>query len=151
MPKKSLYIPDAIEAIIDAGEGESYSARVSHLIALAGAAAAAETPVLTMGEWVAVVTAVRDNPASYERGPETVFRAAWNGIADAADHSVGGWAFDEVELARRMKALPLAAQAGAFEVARRFWAQGHGAGTPAKVRKALLAVGANVAPEPANN
>ena len=148
MPKKSLYIPDTIDAIIDAGEGDSYSARVSHLIALASAASIAETPELTLGEWVAVVTAVRDNPSNYDRGPEAVFRTAWNGIADAADHSVGGWAFDEVELGRRMKSMSLAGQAGAFEVARRFWAQGHGVGTPGKVRKALESVGARVLPEP---
>lgn len=148
MPKKSLYIPDTIDAIIDAGEGESYSARVSHLIALAAAAGAADTPEMTFGEWVAVVTAVRDNPTSYERGPEVVFRTAWNGIPDAVDHSVGGWAIDETELARRVKAMPLAAQSAIFEVARRFWAQGHGGGTPAKVLKGLQAVGARVLAEP---
>jgi hypothetical protein len=148
MPKKSLYIPDAIDAIIDASEGESYSGRVGYLVALADRVALDAMPAFTFGEWVAIVTAVRDCRPNYERGPEAVLHDAWNGVLDSVDHSVGGWTIDEAALVKRLKTLPLAAQAAAFEVGRDFWARGHGGGTPSKVRKALQAVGAYVLPEP---
>lgn len=144
MPKKSLYIPDAIDAIIDAGEGESYSGRVGFLIALVDRIVVDAVPDLTNGEWVAVFQAVRQCNPVYERGPEAVLRDAWNGIPDAVDHSVGATVVDEAGLMRRLKAMPLASQAAAFEVARDFWAGGHEGGTPDTLRRFLEAKGAKV-------
>lgn len=146
MPKKSLYIPDAIDRIIDVRPGESYSGRVGYLIALADQIMVDAVPELTNGEWVAVFQAVRQSDPVYERGPEAILRDVWNGIPDAVDHSAGRTTIDEASLMKRLKALPLASQAAAFEVARNFWNSGTDAGTPAMLRRYLEGKGIKSAP-----
>ena len=113
MPKKSLYIPDAIDAIIDAGEGESYSGRVSYLIALANKLASDSGPKLAPSEWTAVSIAVAGYVPNYESGVEAVLRGAWHAVFD---HALSAKKFPG--LARKLSGMTLGQQAEVFEQAR---------------------------------
>ena len=113
MPKKSLYIPDTIDALIGAGEGESYSGRVSYLIMLAHKLASEGGAKLSPPEWTAVSLAVADYLPNYESGVEAVLRGAWHSVFD---HALTAKKFPD--LASRLAQLPLAQQAEIFEQAR---------------------------------
>jgi hypothetical protein len=113
MPKKSLYIPDAIDAIIDASEAESYSGRVSYLIALAHMLASGSGAKLSPAEWTAVSMAVDGYVPNYEIGVEAVLRGAWHAVFD---HGLSAKKFPG--LARKLSEMTLGQQAEVFEQAR---------------------------------
>ena len=113
MPKKSLYIPDEIDALIGAQEGESYSGRVSYLVALAHKLASESGARLSAAEWSVVAEAIADYAPNYEAGVEAVLRGAWHAVFDHALR-----AKKSPNLARKLSDMPLAQQAEAFEVAR---------------------------------
>lgn len=114
MARKTLYIPETVEAVIDATEGESYSGRVSFLVLLSAELMTPPEPALTPAELRVVTQAVRDYVPAYDRGPEAVLRGAWHAVFDQAKSRI-----DTAALAKRLGALPLAAQAWIFEAARK--------------------------------
>ena len=113
MPKKSLYIPESIDAIIGAGEGESYSGRVSYLIALADKLASSSGAKLSPPEWLAVSRVVGEYLPNYEAGVEAVLRGAWHAVFD--DPMITK---KFPELARKLSGMPWGQQAEVFEQAR---------------------------------
>lgn len=112
MPRKSLYLPDAVDALIDA-RGESYSGRVAFLLTLAQLLQAQPRPALSGAEMRVVAQAVAGYVPAYDRGPEAVLRGAWHAVFDRTADGV-----DTAALAKRLAALPLAEQAWLFEQAR---------------------------------
>lgn len=145
MPKKSLYIPDTIDQIVSSGEADSYSGRVSYLVTLARDLAFAEVPALTVGEWCAIADANNGTLHTYEHGPATVFRGAWHSVYDSAPECDEKWGVNCEALAKRLAALPLAAQAAVFEIARSFWARGDVVSAAGSYRDAFIALGAKIA------
>ena len=113
MPKKSLYIPDEIDALIGALDRESYSGRVSYLVALAHKLATESGARLTPTEWSVVADAIASYAPNYEGGVEAVLRGAWHAVFDDAVA-----AKKAPTLARKLSDMPLAQQAEVFEVAR---------------------------------
>ena len=113
MPKKSLYIPDAVDAIIDARVGESYSGRVSYLIMLGQKLASNSGAQLSAPEWTVVSVAVGGYDPNYESGVEAVLRGAWHAVFD---HPLSAKKFPG--LARKLSDMPLGQQAEVFEQAR---------------------------------
>lgn len=112
MPKKSLYIPDAIESeIITARPYESYSGRVSFLLTAAGVMAAAAMPdEFSAAEIATVADALDGHAPQYDAGVEAVLQQAWFRVFQASDGR---------ELSARLAGLPLPAQLAVFERVRR--------------------------------
>lgn len=145
MPKKSLYIPDDIDAnIIAASESESYSARVAYMCGVAHKVALEAAPALSVGEWCSIADALNGHYPSYEQGVNAVLGSAWHSVFDSAPECDEKWGVDCASLARRLLDLPLAAQAGVYEIARAFWRRGDEGSEGATYADVFTALGAKV-------
>lgn len=141
--KRSTYYPPSVAAIISASEGDAFSPRVAHLITLADALVMPEVPALALSEWLALASALNGHYPAYEQGPRAVFGSAWHSLYDSAPEADAQYCVDCKALAHRLQAMPLASQAGVFEVIKRFWSR---VGTePQDNEAALRAVGAKIA------
>lgn len=146
MPKKSIYVPDDVdEAIIAASDAESYSGRVAYLATIAVTTAIEAAPALKVGEWCAIADALNGHLPMYEQGAGNVLRSAWHSVFDSGSECDEKWGVDCAELARRLSALPLAAQAGVFEIGRAFWRRGDEVSNHPNYTEAFKALGAKVA------
>lgn len=146
MPKKSLYIPDDIDtAVIAASDAESYSGRVSYLCGIAVQVAVDAAPALSVGQWCAIADALNGYLPSYEQGPAQVLRGCWFNVYDSAPELDAKWRVDCAALARQLGDLPLAAQAGVYEIARAFWRRGDVVSGTGSYSDAFLALGGKVA------
>lgn len=141
--KRSTYYPPAVAAIIAASEGDAFSPRVAHLITLADALVMPEVPALPLAEWIALASALNGHYPAYEQGPRAVFGSAWHSVYDSAPESDSQFGVDCKSLAHRLQAMSLAAQAGTFEVIKRFWSRV--VDDPQENEAALRAVGAKIA------
>lgn len=112
MPRKSLYLPDAVDALVDA-RGDSYSGRVAFLVTLAHELQAPPRPALSGPEMRVITQAVAGYVPAYDRGPAAVLRGAWHAVFDRAADGV-----DTAALAKKLAALPMPEQAWIFERAR---------------------------------
>lgn len=140
--KRSTYFPAVIETIISATEADNFSQRASHLIALADALVMPEVPALSLPEWLALASALNGHYPAYEQGPRAVFGSAWHSVYDSAPEADAQFGVDCKALAHKLQALPLAAQAGVFEVIKRFWSRI--ATEPQDNETVLRAVGAKI-------
>lgn len=140
--KRSTYYPPIVAAIIAASEGDAFSPRVAHLITLADALVMPEVPALALHEWLALASALNGHYPAYEQGPRSVFGSAWHSLYDSATECDAQFGVDCKALAHRLQAMPLASQAGVFEVIKRFWARV--VDDPQDNAAALRAVGAKI-------
>lgn len=140
--KRSTYYPPSVATIIAASEGDAFSPRVAHLIVLADALVMPEVPAIPLSEWLALAYALNGHYPAYEQGPRAVFGSAWHSVYDSAPNADSQFGVDCKALAHRLQALPLAAQAGVFEVIKRFWSRV--GGEPQDNEAALRAVGAKI-------
>lgn len=140
--KRSTYFPAVIETIISATEADNFSQRASHLIALADALVMPEVPSLALVEWLALASALNGHYPAYEQGPRSVFGSAWHSVYDSAPDADSQFGVDCKALAHRLQSLPLAAQAGVFEVIKRFLPRV--GDDPQDNEAALRAVGAKI-------
>lgn len=140
--KRSTYYPPSVAAIISASEGDAFSPRVAHLITLADALVMPEVPALALSEWMALASALNGHYPAYEQGPRAVFGSAWHSVYDSDPDADSQFGVDCKSLAHRLQAMPLAAQAGAFEVVKRFWSRV--SDDPQDNDAALRAVGAKI-------
>ena len=113
MPKKSLYISDDIDALIGAFDGESYSGRLSYLVALGALLVESEEITLPPAQLRLVADALATYEPPYAQGAEAVLRGAWHAVFDSAAATR-----KYPDLARQLAALPLGQQAAIYERAR---------------------------------
>jgi hypothetical protein len=121
--KRSIYFSSALEAIIGIEEdsAESLSGRVSYLVMLADRLVREQMPELTSSEWGAIVDANMNTLHQYNLGIETVLSGLWHNLYDFAHEGDEKWGVDCEALSKRMKAMPLGAQAAVFEISKQFW------------------------------
>lgn len=147
MPKKSLYVSDETDKIVACRNGESFSGRVGYLLKLGASIAENAAPALALGEWLAIVNALNGHSPNYDHAPPALLRAAWHCLYDTRMECAEQWGVDSVDLAQRLTAMPLSAQAAVFEVAQRFWTRPDVVSAASNYRAALVALGAKVAPK----
>lgn len=97
---------------------------------------------MPLPEWLALASALNGHYPAYEQGPRAVFGSAWHSLYDSASEADAQFGVDCKSLAHRLQAMPLAAQAGVFEVVKRFWSRA--VGEPQDNEAALRAVGAKI-------
>lgn len=141
--KRSIYLSQQVADTLALSDTDSFSPRVAHLITLADALVMPEVPALALSEWMALASALNGHYPAYEQGPRAVFGSAWHSVYDSAPEADAQFGVDCKSLAHRMQAMPLAAQAGAFEVVKRFWSRV--VDDPQDNEAALRAVGAKIA------
>lgn len=132
----------------EAGEADArlgnLSGRVSHLMRLADAMAREAMPVLSTNEWGAIFDAQLSLAHAYDMAPASVIRGLWINLQDGAPEFDEKWSLDAVALARRLHAMPLAAQAAVFEVAQAFWATFDGKSV--RLPAAIVTLGGRITP-----
>ncbi len=123
MSKRSIYFSAPIERIlcIDDESHESFSGRVSYLITLADMLSREQMPSLTEQEWCAIVYANAGSYHDYSAGVIQVLGGLWHNLFDYATEGDTKWGIDCVALARRMRAMPIGAQAAVFEAVKKYW------------------------------
>lgn len=146
MPKHTIYIPDAIEAIIAVPEGsaESYSGRLAYLISLADTLAREQMPELSASEWGAIIDANMSTLHQYSAGIQYVLSGLWHNLFDFAPEGDEKWGVDCADLARRMQSQPLGAQAAVFEIVKQFWAKINEVNAAGSYENALRMLGARL-------
>ena len=147
MPKKSLYIPSEIDALISAGEAESYSKRCAFLISMAVEMLLANTPELRLGEWCAIADAMNGTHFMYEMGPKGLVHSAWHGVYDSAPECNEKWGVDCEELSKRLRGMTLAEQFAVFEIGRSFWRRRDITNGKKTYQELFQALGARISPD----
>ncbi|MDY0036710.1 MAG: hypothetical protein RBS05_12445 [Zoogloea oleivorans] len=121
--KKTIYFSDeALAAVAPDERGiEGLSGRVGFLLTVASAIEKEACPALLKNEWLALADANNGTAVEYSFGFEHPITGVTLNLADAAPDLDEKWQVSCVDLARRIRAMPLAQQFAVFEVVRRFW------------------------------
>ncbi|MEW5833368.1 MAG: hypothetical protein AB1763_11090, partial [Campylobacterota bacterium] len=103
-----------------------------------------QMPELTASEWGAIVDANMSTLHQYSLGIPSVLGGLWHNLFDFAPEGDEKWGVDCVALARRMQAMPIGAQAAAFEVIKQFWHRADEVNAAGCYSEAFRALGARV-------
>lgn len=121
--KKTIYFSEAALVAVAPDERgiEGMSGRVGFLLTVAEAIGRDACPAMSQSEWLALADANNGATVDYSGGFEHPISGVTLNLADAAPELDGKWGVDCVEIAQKIRAMPLAQQFAVFEVVRRFW------------------------------
>lgn len=124
MPKHTLYFSDKTLAkiAVDPAGVEGLSARVSRLCHIAVDVMDDSIPTLPKAEWLALMDLSNGIHMSLsDHTPRDMAESFHFSIMESGPECNEKWGMNCVALAKKYRALPLAAQLAVIEVCRRFW------------------------------
>jgi len=121
--RHSIYLADEAGPVIQAfGEG-SLSSIISTLLLRYASITKDACPELSEPEWSLICDVLNGCGALLSSGGHDHAVMAWASIADAEQDGLGEkWGVKCMEVAEKIRALPLAGKIGVWDVAARFWA-----------------------------
>lgn len=144
--RTSIYLPDQVGDFIRSYGENSLSGSIATLLERYRAITTGACPELRMAEWCAIVDANNGCGVWLSAGGPDPFSSLWANVADSEPDGLDEkWKVSCLELAERLRQMPLASKAAVWDVAARFWA--HPQLQELSFRELLLAVGAKIAEE----
>lgn len=121
--RTTIWISDQAEGAlgpVKQEEGDSLSGRINSILIRYDQIRVENCPELPVGEWCAICDANNGAWLQAESGENDPARYAWMNVADSDELDLK-WGIDRLDLARRMKAMPISQQCAVIEVVGRFW------------------------------
>lgn len=143
--KRELYFSNEFNQLmnVEIGNDEAFSQRVGFLASAAIAVSKQYCPHLAIGEWCAIAEALNGYFVDYQFEVASIFRHAWGNVSEGAQELDRKWSVDCSSLANRLDDLPLVEQFAVFEIAKKFWDEGHKDATYIQIFTKLGAPGLN--------
>lgn len=117
----TVYLNDQTLNVLGPQEAGSLSGRLNCIVGRYGAIVR-DAPALPVGEWCAIVDALRGTLLVGESGAADPVRFIWAELADADAETAQRWGVDLAALSARVRVLPFAQQCAIAEVVTAYWA-----------------------------
>lgn len=148
----TLYVRPEDRALYGLSEDAewSLSRRLRFMARVYGRVVREAAPALSLDEWEHVLAAANGAPFDVigeDAAPEAILSHLWLSVMDTPANVLpdASGRLDPVQFALRLRRLPLAAQAGIFEVALAFW-RVHDAPARSTLREEIEALGGKLTP-----